>query len=127
MANGHNDTMGLSEHDTILPIVPMFHANAWGLLHAAPMLGAKIVLPGRFMDPGRMVHLLAQERGTFAAGVPTIWIGVLAMLEKEQADLSALPMIICGGSAIPQSLIEGRARENLNYGQDWRVTETAPL
>ncbi len=64
MATGHTDTMGLSEHDTILPIVPMFHANAWGLLHAAPMLGAKIVLPGRFMDPGRMVHLLAQERVT---------------------------------------------------------------
>jgi len=127
MATGHTDTMGLSEHDTILPIVPMFHANAWGLLHAAPMLGAKIVLPGRFMDPGRMVHLLAQERVTFAAGVPTIWIGVLAMLEKEQADLSALRMIICGGSAVPQSLIEGMARKNLNLVQAWGMTETSPL
>lgn len=127
MGTGLADCMALSERDTILPIVPMFHANAWGLLHAAPMMGAKIVLPGRFMDPGRMVHLLAQECVTFAAGVPTIWIGVLAVLEKEQADLSALRMIICGGSAVPQSLIEGLARKNLNLVQAWGMTETSPL
>ncbi len=127
MATGLADTMALSEHDTILPIVPMFHANAWGMLHAAPMVGAKIVLPGRFMDPGRMVHLLAQERVTYAAGVPTIWIGVLAVLEKEQVDLSALRAIICGGSAVPQSLIEAMARKNLNLVQAWGMTETSPL
>jgi fatty-acyl-CoA synthase len=127
MAAASADAMALSERDTILPIVPMFHANAWGLLHAAPMVGAKIVLPGRFMDPVSVIHLLVQERVTFAAGVPTIWIGVLAMLDKEQADLSALREIICGGSAVPQSLIENLARKNINLVQAWGMTETSPL
>ena len=127
MAAASADAMALSERDTILPIVPMFHANAWGLLHAAPMVGAKIILPGRFMDPVGVIHLLAQERVTFAAGVPTIWIGVLAMLDKEQADLSALREIICGGSAVPQSLIENLARKNINLVQAWGMTETSPL
>ncbi len=127
LAAASADAMALSERDTILPIVPMFHANAWGLLHAAPMVGAKIVLPGRFMDPVGVIHLLTQERVTFAAGVPTIWIGVLAMLDKEQADLSALREIICGGSAVPQSLIENLARKNINLVQAWGMTETSPL
>ena len=127
MAAASADAMALSERDTILPIVPMFHANAWGLLHAAPMVGAKIILPGRFMDPVGVIHLLAQERVTFAAGVPTIWIGVLAMLDKEQANLSALREIICGGSAVPQSLIENLARKNINLVQAWGMTETSPL
>jgi len=127
MATAAADSLALSERDTILPIVPMFHANAWGLLHAAPMVGAKIVLPGRFMDPARVIRLLAQERVTFSGGVPTIWIGVLAMLDKEQVDLSALREIICGGSAVPQSLIENLARKNINLVQAWGMTETSPL
>ncbi len=127
MGTGLADAMALSERDTILPVVPMFHANAWGLLHAAPMMGSKIVLPGRYMDPARIVQLLAQERVTFAAGVPTIWIGVLAVLEKEQVDLSSLRAIICGGSAVPQSLIEALQRKNLNLIHAWGMTETSPL
>jgi fatty-acyl-CoA synthase len=127
IATASADSLALSERDTILPIVPMFHANAWGLLHAAPMVGAKVVLPGRFMDPVRVIHLLAQERVTFSGGVPTIWIGVLAMLDKEKVDLSALREIICGGSAVPQSLIENLARKNINLVQAWGMTETSPL
>src|SRR5258708_22029526 len=101
------DAMAFYERYTIFPIVPMFHANAWGMLHAATMMGSKVVLPGRFMDPARIVHLIAQERVTVAAGVPTLWIGVLNILDREQVDLSSLRAIYCGGSAVPQIFIGG--------------------
>lgn len=127
MGAGLADALALSERDTILPVVPMFHANAWGLLHAGIMMGSKIVLPGRFMDPFRIAQLMAQERATVAAGVPTIWIGLLNVLEKELVDLSALRAIYCGGSAVPRSLIEGLQRKNLNIVQAWGMTETSPL
>lgn len=127
MGAGLEDALALSERDTILPVVPMFHANAWGLLHAGIMMGSKIVLPGRFMDPFRIAQLMAQERATVAAGVPTIWIGLLNVLEKELVDLSALRAIYCGGSAVPRSLIEGLQRKNLNIVQAWGMTETSPL
>jgi acyl-CoA synthetase (AMP-forming)/AMP-acid ligase II len=127
MAAAMADEMALSEHDVILPIVPMFHANCWGLPHAGMMLGAKFVLPGRFMDPLRMIHLMSSERVTFAGGVPTIWIGVLNALDREPVDLSSLRMLICGGSAVPQSLIENLQRKNLNLVQAWGMTETSPL
>ncbi|HKV00637.1 MAG TPA: long-chain fatty acid--CoA ligase [Ktedonobacteraceae bacterium] len=127
MGAGLEDALALSERDTILPVVPMFHANAWGLLHAGIMMGSKIVLPGRFMDPFRIAQLMAQERVTVAAGVPTIWIGLLNVLEKELVDLSALRAIYCGGSAVPRSLIEGLQRKGLNIVQAWGMTETSPL
>jgi len=127
MGAGLEDALALSERDTILPVVPMFHANAWGLLHAGIMMGSKIVLPGRFMDPFRIARLMTQERVTVAAGVPTIWIGLLNVLEREQVDLSALRAIYCGGSAVPRSLIEGLQRKNLNIVQAWGMTETSPL
>jgi fatty-acyl-CoA synthase len=127
MGAGLADAMALSERDTILPAVPMFHANAWGMPHAAIMMGSKIVLPGRFMDPSRIAQLMSQERVTVAAGVPTLWIGLLNVLEKEQVDLSALRAIYCGGSAVPKSLIEGLQRKNLNIVHAWGMTETSPL
>ncbi len=127
MGAGLADAMALSERDTILPAVPMFHANAWGMPHAAIMMGSKIVLPGRFMDPSRIAHLMSRERVTVAAGVPTLWIGLLNVLEKEQVDLSALRAIYCGGSAVPKSLIEGLQRKNLNIVHAWGMTETSPL
>jgi fatty-acyl-CoA synthase len=121
------DGPGLSERDAALPVVPMFHANAWGFPHAAAMVGAKLVLPGRFMDPLRIARLMAQERVTLAAGVPTIWIGLLQVLEKEQFDLSALRAIYCGGSAVPKALIEGLFAKNVNIVHAWGMTETSPL
>jgi len=127
MGVGMADGIGMSEQDTILPIVPMFHANAWGFLHAGIMLGCKIILPGRFMDPARIARLMESERVTVAGGVPTIWIGLLAMLDKESLDLSSVRMIICGGSAVPRALIEGLQRHNLNIVQAWGMTETSPL
>jgi len=121
------DTIGLSGRDVILPVVPMFHANAWGLAHAAPMIGAKQVFPGRFMDPAKLAQLMQDERVTFAAGVPTIWIGLLQVLAKQPFDLSSLSRIICGGSAVPLSLIEGLQKHNLEIIQAWGMTEMSPL
>ncbi len=121
------DTLALSEHDTLLPVVPMFHANAWGLAHAAPLVGAKQVFPSRFMDPAKIAQLIADERVTLAAGVPTIWIGLLQVLAKQDYDLSSLTRILCGGSAVPLSLIEGLQKHNLTIVQGWGMTEMSPL
>ena len=127
MGVGLADGPGLSEADVTMPVVPMFHANAWGFPHAAVMMGTKVVLPGRFMDPLRLVKLMEQERVTLASGVPTIWIGLLHLLDKEQFDLSSLRAIYCGGSAVPRALIEGLYNKNINIVQAWGMTETSPL
>src|SRR5437764_4552035 len=127
MGVGLADGPALSERDTVLPVVPMFHANAWGFPHASVMMGSKIVFPGRFMDPARIAHLMSQERVTVAAGVPTIWIGMLSVIEKEPVDLSALRAIYCGGSAVPRSLIEGLYNKGINIVHAWGMTETSPL
>lgn len=127
MGVGLADGIGLSERDTALPVVPMFHANAWGLPHAAAMVGAKLVLPGRFMDPMRLGRLIEQERVTVAEGVPTIWIGLLNLLDKEKFDLSTLRAIYCGGSAVPRALIEGLYKKQINIVHAWGMTETSPL
>ncbi|HVU67073.1 MAG TPA: long-chain fatty acid--CoA ligase [Ktedonobacteraceae bacterium] len=127
MGVGMTDGIGLSEQDTVLPVVPMFHANAWGLAHAGVMMGAKQVFPGRHMDPLSIARLMAEERVSIAGGVPTIWIGLLNLLEREAFDFSSLRMVICGGSAVPQSLIENMARRNLTIVQAWGMTETSPL
>jgi fatty-acyl-CoA synthase len=127
LATTQADTLAFSERDTLLPVVPMFHANAWGLAHAAPMVGAKQVFPSRFMDPTRIAHLMADERVTLAAGVPTIWIGLLQVLAREQIDLSSVTRILCGGSAVPLALIEGLQKYNLPIIQGWGMTEMSPL
>ncbi|WP_052888644.1 long-chain fatty acid--CoA ligase [Thermogemmatispora carboxidivorans] len=127
MGVGLADGPGLCEQDRVLPVVPMFHANAWGFPHAGVMMGSSIVMPGRFLDPLRIAQLMEKERVTLAAGVPTIWIGLLNVLEKEQFDFSALRAIVSGGSAVPQSLIEGLARKNITIIHAWGMTETSPL
>ena len=121
------DVLSLSENDVVMPFVPMFHANAWGLAHGAPMVGASLVFPGRLMDPVSVTKLMESERVTLAAGVPTIWIGLLQVLAKEPHDLSSVQRIICGGSAVPLSMIEGLQAHNLNIIQAWGMTEMSPL
>ena len=121
------DGPALSERDVVYPIVPMFHANAWGFPHASALAGAKLVLPGRFMDALTLARVMEREQVTFAAGVPTLWIALLNLLEKEQFDLSKLRSIICGGSAVPQALIEGLYHKKVNLVQAWGMTETSPL
>jgi fatty-acyl-CoA synthase len=123
------DALGVSSRDTILPVVPMFHVNAWGLIHAAAFAGAGLVLPGPKLDPVSVLDLLAQERVTMTAGVPTVWMAVLQALQKEpdRWDLSALDRMLVGGSAVPRSLLEGFDRLGLTIIQAWGMTETSPL
>jgi acyl-CoA synthetase (AMP-forming)/AMP-acid ligase II len=120
------DAAGVSERDTIMPVVPMFHANAWGLCQAAVMAGASLAMPGANMQPKAIADLMEGEKVTLAAGVPTIWMGVLPELEGR--DLSSLREILCGGSAVPKSLSEGyREKIGLPILQAWGMTETSPV
>jgi acyl-CoA synthetase (AMP-forming)/AMP-acid ligase II len=127
MGAAMTDGLSISERDVTYPIVPMFHANAWGLPYAAAMTGSTLILPGRFLDPLRIARIIERERVTVTAGVPTIWNGLLHLLAKESFDFSSLRMIICGGSAIPQSLIEGFYAKGIDLVQAWGMTETSPL
>jgi len=127
MAVTTTDGMALAERDVVYPIVPMFHANAWGLPHAAAMTGSTLIMPGRFMDPQRVTKVIEREQVTITAGVPTIWISLLNLLTKQLADLSSLRMIICGGAAIPQALIEGFYAKGIDLVQAWGMTETSPM
>ena len=118
--------LGLMESDRVLPVVPMFHANAWGLAHAAPACGASLVLPGPDLSPKAIANLIENEKVTIAAGVPTIWMGVLPALEGR--DTSSLRAIPCGGSAVPKALSEAyRAKVGLPIMQAWGMTETSPV
>src|SRR3954470_10168306 len=122
--------MGLRESDTVLPVVPMFHANAWGMPFGAIMVGAKFVMPGPHLDPASLVDLFVRERVTLTGGVPTIWMGVLQYLDANpgQFDLSAIRAMYVGGSAVPQALIEAFDRKyGLKIFHAWGMTELAPL
>jgi fatty-acyl-CoA synthase len=124
------DVVGLSSKDTVLPIVPMFHANAWGIPYSAALVGAKQVLPGRFLDAQSVVELLAAERVTVTCGVPTIWLGVLDFLDAHagEYDLSALRHMTVGGSAAPESMIRAfDERHGITILQGWGMTETSPV
>ncbi|MEJ7585086.1 MAG: long-chain-fatty-acid--CoA ligase, partial [Acidimicrobiales bacterium] len=120
------DSLAVSERDVILPVVPMFHANAWGLAHACVAAGASLVMPGPDLSAKAIATLIEEERVTVAAGVPTIWMGVLGELDGR--DTSSLRATICGGSAVPKALSEGyRAKIGLPILQGWGMTETSPL
>jgi fatty-acyl-CoA synthase len=116
----------LSESDVLMPVVPMFHAMAWGLPYAATMAGASVAFPGPQMTPAALLDLLEGERVTVTAGVPTIWMGILPLLKGR--DLSALRTVICGGSAVPKVLSEGwRQAIGIPITQAWGMTELSPL
>ena len=124
------DCLGVREPDVVLPVVPMFHAAAWGLPYAAVAVGAKIVFPGPHLDPTSLLDLMAAERVTFAGGVPTIWIGILALLDQDPKrwDLSAIRSMLIGGSAAPPALIDGfQRRHGLHVTHAWGMTEMNPL
>jgi fatty-acyl-CoA synthase len=118
----------VGEHDRIMPIVPQFHANAWGLPYAAMMAGADLVMPDRFMTPSAIVTLIENEKVTVSAGVPTIWQGVLAHLRAAGGDISSLRTLICGGSALPEAVMRAYSDEfGLTMTHAWGMTELSPL
>src|SRR5437764_10022631 len=122
------DNLGLSENDALLPVVPMFHANSWGLPYAAGMAGAKMVLAGRFSaDPKSLVELAEQEDVTFLAGVPTVWIALASYLKESGKRLPKVSTVVCGGSAVPQALMETMDALGLRILHAWGMTETSPL
>jgi fatty-acyl-CoA synthase len=122
------DTFGIRERDVLMPVVPMFHANAWGMPFAGVMVGAKLVFPGPHLQPRDIADLIQNERVTVTAGVPTIWIGLYALLERERYDLSSLRVMPVGGSAMPRALIEAfEKRFGIRIAHAWGMTEMTPL
>ena len=121
------DAFGLSGRDVVLAIVPMFHANAWGLAFAAPAAGAKFVLPGAKLDGASVFELMEAERVTFAAGVPTVWQGLLQHLEREGARPTTLKRIVSGGAAMPEALMRiYQERYGIEVRHAWGMTEMSP-
>ncbi len=128
MTNTAN-AVGLGFTDKVLPIVPMFHANAWGMPYGALMAGAEIVMTDRFLDSKSLIDLIETQRPTVAAAVPTIWNDVLHCLENNPGhDISSLRLVTCGGSAVPTSLMKAFEKEHgVPIVQAWGMTETSPL
>jgi len=122
------DVMGLSAKDTVLPVVPMFHANAWGLAFSCAAAGCKLVMPGAKLDGASVHELLETEGVTFSAAVPTVWLGLLTHLRDTGGKLSTLKRVVIGGSAVPEAIVRGFRDE---YGVDvthaWGMTEMSPL
>ncbi len=122
------DVFGLRSVDRVLPIVPMFHVNAWGLPYAVPLAGASFMMPGRHLDGPSVAQLMNDERVTFSAGVPTVWMGVLAHLQKSGERLTTLTRLVTGGSACPPALADAFEREyGVHVIHAWGMSETSPL
>ena len=122
--------IGVFEQDAVLPVVPMFHANAWGYPYLAAMIGCKIVYPGPHLDPESLLEDFVQEGVTWAAGVPTIWMGILALLDANPGawDLSRMKGMLVGGAAVPRAMIAGfKQRHGLQIVHGWGMTETSPV
>src|SRR5215204_4830185 len=130
MALAAADGLGIRERDSVLPVVPMFHVNAWGLPFASTMVGAKQVMPGMHLDPESLLEDFEQERVTFTAGVPTVFLAVLQTLDSdlEAYDLSKMRSMAIGGSAAPESMIRAfDERHGLSVLHAWGMTETDPV
>ena len=128
MAVNTGSVFAMSERDRVLPVVPMFHANAWGLPYAAVMAGASLIMPDRFLQPEPLVKLIEAERPTVAGAVPTIWNALLQHVRASGGDLSSLRIVPCGGSAVPHALQEAYEKElGVTILQAWGMTETSPL
>ena len=123
------EPFGISQHDSIMPVVPMFHANGWGLPYAAAATGARIVLPGPHLDPVSLLDLCEAERVTLAAGVPTIWNGILQALDAEPTRWTLDPAFrtAVGGSAASEAMIRGFDRHGVRTIHAWGMTEMTPL
>ncbi|MEO8876251.1 MAG: long-chain fatty acid--CoA ligase [Polyangiaceae bacterium] len=124
------DSLGVREDDVCLPVVPMFHANAWGLPYGCVATGAKLVFPGPKLDAESLLDLMSNEKVTVAGGVPTIWLGILALIDNEpkKYDLSSIRTMVIGGSAAPAAMIDGfKKRHGIDITHAWGMTEMSPL
>jgi len=121
------DVFGLRSIDRVLPIVPMFHVNAWGIPYAAPMVGAALVMPGRHLDGASVFRLLQEERVSFSAGVPTVWMGLLQYLRSSGEKLDYPKRLVTGGSACPPMLLETLGQYGVKVIHAWGMSETSPL
>jgi fatty-acyl-CoA synthase len=121
------EALGLNQHDRLLPVVPMFHGNAWGMPYAGWLVGADLLLPNRFTQAAPLAQFIAAERATLAMAVPTVWYDILG-LDPDSVDLTSLRTIMCGGAAVPRTLIEAyEQRFGVRVVQGWGLTETSPV
>ncbi|WP_210573755.1 long-chain fatty acid--CoA ligase [Streptomyces sp. GESEQ-4] len=120
-------SMGLTDQDISLAVVPQFHVNAWGLPHATFMTGVNVLMPDRFLQPAPLAEMIEREKPTHAAAVPTIWQGLLAELTAHPRDVSSLTQVTIGGSACPPSLMEAFDKLGMRVCHAWGMTETSPL
>lgn len=122
------DVMGISSSDVVLPVVPMFHANTWGVIFSAPMVGAKIVMPGAKMDGSSIYELLETEKVNFTAAVPTVWLMLLQYLESTNQKLNSLKRVVIGGAALPERILRTfEDKYGIEVRHAWGMTETSPL
>jgi fatty-acyl-CoA synthase len=122
------DVMGMGATETVLPVVPMFHANAWGIAFSAPAVGAKLVMPGPKLDGASVHELLESEKVTFSAAVPTVWQMLLTHLRQTEGKLTSLKRVVIGGSAVPEAIVRGfRDEFGVDVTHAWGMTETSPL
>src|SRR3954467_13190846 len=126
MAN-NVDALGTSAAETMLPVVPLFHANSWGIAFSAPSMGTKLVMPGAKLDGASVYELLDTEKVTYTAGVPTVWLMLLQHMEKKKLTLPHLKVVICGGSAMPRSMIKSFVDMGIDVRHAWGMTEMSPL
>ncbi len=126
MAN-NVDALGTSASETMLPVVPLFHANSWGIAFSAPSQGTKLVMPGPKLDGASVYELLATEKVTHTAGVPTVWLMLLQHMGANNLKLPELKMVICGGSAMPRSMIKAFLDMGANVRHAWGMTEMSPI
>src|SRR5260370_13499041 len=124
-----DDCFAVSHHDPVLPVAPMFHANAWGLPYSCVMSGARLILPGPNVDAESVLDLIEQEHVTIACGVPTVWLGVLCALEKDPGrwKFPSPLRIVVGGTAPPIRLMRALDKHNLHIMHLWGMTETTPV
>jgi fatty-acyl-CoA synthase len=121
------DALGTSASDTMLPVVPLFHANSWGIAFSAPSMGTKLVMPGPKLDGASVYELLDTEKVTYTAGVPTVWLMLLNHMAAHRLTLPHLKMVVCGGSAMPRSMIKAFVDMGVQVRHAWGMTEMSPL
>ena len=128
LMTGMTDALGISIHDRVLPVVPMFHANAWGLTFTCPAVGAEMILPGAKMDGESIYEMLDTYQVTTSAAVPTVWLMPLQHLEANDLKLPALDRVVIGGSAVPERILRTfQEKYGVEVGHAWGMTETSPL